>query len=147
AFLALVLPILGIGVFPAVVVLFLYSLLPILRNTYTGIKNVNRAYIEAGKGMGMSDWELLFMVRLPLALPIIIAGIRVSTIYILSWATLSALIGAGGLGDLIFSGIVTYDFYLIAAGTIPTALLALIASGAMNRIEYSLTPRGLRVSN
>ena len=88
----------------------------------------------------MSDWELLFMVRLPLALPIIIAGIRVSTIYILSWATLSALIGAEARRPYLQRHR-DLRFYLIAAGTIPTALLALIASGAMNQIEYSLTAR------
>lgn len=144
ALLALLLPLLGIGVMPAVVVLFLYSLLPILRNSYTGIQNVSHTYLEAGRGMGMNYWELLFMVRLPLALPVILTGIRISAVYILSWATLSALIGAGGLGDLIFAGIQTYDPNMILAGAIPTALLALLTSRAISRIENVLTPAGLR---
>ncbi|MDD2420732.1 MAG: ABC transporter permease [Heliobacteriaceae bacterium] len=144
AFLALVLPLLGVGVLPALVVLFLYSLLPILRNTYTGIRNIDAAYLEAGLGMGMNSRQLLFMVKLPLALPVIIAGIRLSTVYIISWATLSALIGAGGLGDLILTGIQTYDLNFILAGTIPTAVLALLAGSLINRLELSLTPRGLR---
>jgi len=144
AFLALLLPLLGIGLVPAMVVLFLYSLLPILRNTFTGIRNVDSAYLEAGRGMGMNNRQLLFMVRLPIALPVILAGIRISTVYIISWATLSALIGAGGLGDLIYTGIQTYDLNFILAGTIPTALLALLAGWVLNRLEYSLTPRGIR---
>ena len=88
-------------------VLFLYSLLPILTNTYTGIKGVSPALVEAGMGMGMSPRQLLFMVKLPLAFPVIIAGIRIASVYIVSWATLAAFVGGGGLGDPILTGIMT----------------------------------------
>lgn len=135
AFFGFVLPFLGVGATPALVVLFFYSLLPILRNTYTGIRGVERSYIEAGLGMGMGARQLLALVVLPLAFPVIMSGIRISTVYIISWTTLSALIGAGGLGDLILGGIATYDAYLIAAGTIPVALLAVLASLFLGWIE------------
>ncbi|MDI6906531.1 MAG: ABC transporter permease [Thermoanaerobacterales bacterium] len=139
------LPILGIGFFPAMVVLFLYSLLPILRNTYTSLKGVSPALIEAGKGMGMSNCQLLVMVKLPLALPVIMTGIRISSIYIISWATFAAFIGAGGLGDLIVTGIQTMDLYFILAGAIPTALLALVTGWVLGLLERAVTPRGLRI--
>lgn len=145
AFLGLMLPLLGIGFKPAIFVLFLYSLLPILRNTYSGIKGIEPAYLEAGRGMGMNPRQLLFMVKLPLALPVIMAGIRISTVYIISWATLAALIGAGGFGDLIFTGIQTYDMNFILAGTIPAALLALVIGWLLSLVENKVTPRGLKV--
>ncbi|HBV98370.1 MAG TPA: choline ABC transporter permease [Desulfotomaculum sp.] len=144
AFFGFVLPILGIGILPAMSVLFLYSLLPILRNTYTGIREVDPALIEAGRGMGMNSRQLLFMVKLPVALPVIMAGIRISTVYIISWTTIAALIGAGGLGDLIWGGMNVYDIWLIVAGTIPAALLALLAGFTLGRLEKTVTPRGLK---
>jgi osmoprotectant transport system permease protein len=144
AFFGFTLPVLGIGVLPAMVVLFLYSLLPILRNTYTGIREVPGELIEAGRGMGMNDRQLLFMVKLPMALPVIMAGLRISSVYIISWATIAALIGAGGLGDLIWGGMNVYDIWLILAGTIPAALLALLAGFTLGRLEKAVTPRGLR---
>jgi osmoprotectant transport system permease protein len=146
AFFGFVLPVLGIGILPAMSVLFLYSILPILRNTYTGIREVPPALIEAGRGMGMSNWQLLFMVKLPMALPVIMAGIRISTVYIISWATIAALIGAGGLGDLIWGGMNVYDIWLIIAGTIPAALLALLAGFTLGKLEKAVTPRGLRAN-
>ncbi|WP_258359950.1 ABC transporter permease [Moorella sulfitireducens] len=144
AFFGFVLPFLGIGVVPAMTVLFLYSLLPILRNTYTGIREVNPAYLEAGIGMGMNRRQLLTWIQFPLAFPVIMSGIRVSTVYIISWATLSALIGAGGLGDPILAGIHTYDAKLIIAGALPAAILALLVSWLLGLVEYAVTPRGLR---
>lgn len=146
AFFGFMLPILGIGVVPAMTVLFLYSVLPILRNTYTGIKEVPPALMEAGRGMGMDKWQLLFMVKLPMALPVIMAGVRISTVYIISWATIAALIGAGGLGDLIWGGMNVYDMGLIVAGTIPAALLALLAGALIGYLEKAVTPRGLRAN-
>jgi osmoprotectant transport system permease protein len=143
-FFALLIPILGIGVQPALTVLFLYSLLPILRNTYIGLRSVDPALIDASRGQGMTSWEILYMVELPLTAPIIVAGIRLSAIYLVSWATIAALIGAGGLGDLIFSGIDSYDTNLLLAGAIPTALLALILGFIFGRIRRLVTPRGLR---
>ncbi|GBF32552.1 osmotically activated L-carnitine/choline ABC transporter [Desulfocucumis palustris] len=144
AFLGFVLPVLGIGTLPAMTVLFIYSVLPILRNTYTAIKEVNPALLEAGTGMGMTARELLFMVKLPMALPVIMSGIKISTVYIISWTTFSALIGAGGLGDLIYGGMNVYDLGLIVAGTIPAALLAILAGSILGRLERAVKPRGLR---
>lgn len=144
AFLGLFLPIMGIGVLPSMTVLFLYSLLPILRNTYTGIKGVSPALVEAGKGMGMNPFQLLVMVKLPIAFPVIIAGVRIASVYIVSWATLAAFIGGGGLGDPILTGIQTADINFILMGAIPAALLALFAGWFLGMIEKMVTPRGLR---
>lgn len=144
AFLGLFLPLMGIGVAPSMTVLFLYSLLPILTNTYTGIKGVSPALVEAGMGMGMSPGQLLFMVKLPLAIPVIIAGIRIASVYIVSWATLAAFIGGGGLGDPILTGIMTADINFILMGAIPAALLALTAGWILGIVERLATPRGLR---
>ena len=127
--------ILGIGFWPSTAVLFLYSLLPILRNTYTGITGVDEKYIKAARGMGMSRTQIMTKVQIPLALPVIISGIRLSTIYIISWATLSAFIGAGGLGDLIWMGLQSYNFNLVLCGAIPATLLALAASGLLTFAE------------
>ena len=134
----------GIGMLPALVVLSLYAILPILRNTYTGIIQVDRGYIEAARGIGMTQAQVLFRVELPLALPAIISGIRISVVYILSWATLAGLIGAGGLGDLIWTGLSTYNTSYILAGAVPSAILALAASGLIGFAQRALTPRGLR---
>ncbi len=120
--------IMGIGFLPATTVLFIYSLLPIMRNTYTGIKGVDEKYIKAAKGMGMSRMQRMTKIQIPLALPVIIAGVRLSSIYIISWATLSAFIGAGGLGDLIWMGLQSYNFNLVLCGAIPATLLAFAAS-------------------
>lgn len=125
---------LGIGYVPAVAVLFLYSLLPILRATYTGIKEVSPKCIKAARGMGMSRTQMLRQVQLPLALPSIITGIRLSTIYIISWATLAAFIGGGGLGDLIWMGLQTYNFGLVLCGAIPATILSLVVSAALNLV-------------
>ncbi len=144
AFLGLLLPLMGIGVLPAITALFLYSLLPILTNTYAGIKGVNPAFVEAGVGMGMSQTQLLFMVKLPIALPIIIAGIRIASVYIISWATLAAFIGGGGLGDPILTGIQTADINFILLGAIPAALLALFFGWILGFFEQLVTPRGLK---
>lgn len=134
----------GIGMFPALVVLSLYAILPILRNTYTGIVQVDAAYIEAAKGIGMTPMQILFKVELPLSLPAIVSGIRISTVYILSWATLAGLIGAGGLGDLIWTGLSTYNIQYILAGAVPSAILAFVASSLIGMAQRALTPRGLR---
>lgn len=144
AFFALVLPFLGIGLLPALLVLFLYSLLPILRNTYVGLRTVDPALIDVSRGLGMTSWERLLWVELPLTAPIIVAGIRLATIYLISWATVAALIGAGGLGNLIFSGIDNINSALILLGAIPTALLALVAGILFGQVQRWVTPRGLR---
>lgn len=140
ALLGFMIPLLGIGIVPAIVALFLYSLLPILRNTYTGIQGVDAALIEAGFGMGMTTYQLLFMVELPLALPIIMAGVRTAAVTIIGVATLASLIGAGGLGDLIFGGIAMANNNMIFAGAIPAAILAIISDTLLGQVEGRLTP-------
>lgn len=136
----------GIGMLPAVTVLTLYAILPILRNTYTGIIEVDKSYTEASRGIGMTNMQTLFKVEIPIALPTIITGIRLSTVYIVSWATLAGLIGAGGLGDLIWTGLSTYNTKYILAGAVPSAILAFILNGLIGLLERILTPRGLRRS-
>ena len=134
----------GTGTLPALVVLSVYSILPILRNTYTGITGVDAAIMEAGKGIGMTKTQILFKVQFPLATASIISGIRISTVYIVSWATLAGLIGAGGLGDLIWTGLSTYNTNYILAGAIPSAALAFLFSGLIGLLQRLITPRGLR---
>lgn len=144
-FFALVIPFLGIGTQPAIAVLFLYSLLPILRNTYIGLSSVNASLIDAARGQGMTSWEILTMVELPLAAPIIVTGIRLAATYLVSWATLAALIGAGGLGNLIFAGISSYDPSMLMAGAIPAAVLALVIGLLFGSVRRLVTPRGLKM--
>lgn len=145
ALLAFMIPVLGIGWQPALAALFLYALLPILRNTYTGITGVDRAMIEAGRGMGMTPHQLLFKVELPLAFRVIMSGVRVSTVLIIGWATLAAFVGGGGLGELIMTGFAMVSSAHILLGGVPVTLLALLADWGLGRLEYRLTPRGLRL--
>jgi len=126
ALLGFMIPLLGIGAKPAIAALFLYSLLPIIRNTYTGITKVDAAIKEAAKGMGMSGMQSLFKIELPLAMPVIFSGIRIATVINVGVATLAAYIAAGGLGEFIFGGIALNNTNMILAGAIPAALLAII---------------------
>ncbi|HWQ41829.1 MAG TPA: ABC transporter permease [Desulfosporosinus sp.] len=142
ALLGIMIPLFGIGFLPAVIALTIYGLLPILRNTYTGIISVDQAAIEAGKGMGMTPRQILFMVEIPLALPIIMAGIRTATVLIIGVATIATLIGSGGLGDLIYRGIAMASTELILAGAIPAAILALVFDFGLKKIEDRVTPKG-----
>ena len=135
----------GIGVRTATVVLVFYALLPILRNTYTGIIGVDPAIREAALGMGLTDRQLLLRVEIPLALPVIFVGLRVATVVSVGVATIAAYIGAGGLGELIFRGINMVDDRLILAGAVPAALFALAADWILGRAERQLTPAGLKV--
>jgi len=122
----------------AILALTLYSLLPIIRNTYAGIVGVDRAVVEAGRGMGLTDRQLLFRVELPLALGVIIAGVRVATVISVGVATIAAAIGAGGLGEYIFRGLAMVNNNLILAGAVPAAALALLADLSLGLIERSL---------
>jgi osmoprotectant transport system permease protein len=131
----------GIGARTAIVALVVYALLPIVRNTYTGIAGVDPAVREAGRGMGMTDRELLTMVELPLAAGVILAGIRVATVVSVGTATIAAAIGAGGLGVYIFRGVAMVNDVLILAGALPAALLALLADGLLGMVERRLAWR------
>jgi len=145
ALLGFMIPLFGIGVRTAVVALFLYSLLPIIRNTFTGIRDVDKSILEAAKGMGMTDLQILFKVQLPLALSVIMAGIRTSTVINVGTATLAAFIGAGGLGDFIFLGISRNIDALVLLGAIPAAVLALLFDFLLGLLERLTVPRGLKI--
>jgi osmoprotectant transport system permease protein len=134
----------GIGRVPAIIALFLYSLLPIIRNTFAGISGVDPAVREAARGMGMTNWQMLKEVEFPLALSVIIAGLRVATVISIGTATIAAAIGAGGLGTYIFRGLRTIDRTLILAGAVPAAIMALGADFALGWVEKSLAPGGER---
>jgi osmoprotectant transport system permease protein len=151
ALFGLMLPILsvvgqGLGKVPAVIALVLYSQLPIIRNTYVGIKNVPPELVEAGKGMGMNKWTRLKEVEIPLAVPVIIAGLRTATVMNIGIAAIAAYIGAGGLGVFIQQGIARAYSEMIIAGALLVALLAVFADAGMALLERSLTPRGMRIT-
>ncbi|WP_025729364.1 ABC transporter permease [Atopobacter phocae] len=141
ALLALMIPLFGVGKLPAILALFIYSLLPILRNTYLGMENVSSALKDAAKGMGLSVKQSLFKVELPMALPVIMSGVRLSAVYVIAWAALASYIGAGGLGDFIFNGLNLYKTDLIIGGTIPVIILALVADYLLGRLENRLSPQ------
>ena len=124
----------------AILALTLYALLPLISNTYTGIKGVDRAVVEAGRGMGMTDRQLLWQVELPLALSVIIAGVRVATVISIGLATIAAAIGAGGLGEYIFRGLAMVNNQVILAGAIPAAALAILADVSLGWLEKRLSP-------
>jgi osmoprotectant transport system permease protein len=138
ALFGLLIPVVGIGSVPAMIALTLYSLLPIIRNTYTGIMGVDPAVREAGRGMGMTDWQLLTKVELPLAMAVILAGVRVAAVIAVGIATISAAIGAGGLGVFIFRGIAVVNNDLIFAGAFPAAAIALAADLSIGLLENRL---------
>lgn len=146
ALLTLMIPLIGVGQLPAIVALFIYSLMPIMRNTYAGIQSVDEGMVDAAKGMGMTTIQLLQKVELPQAAPIIMAGIRLSTTYVIAWTTLASFIGAGGLGDFIFNGLNLYIPELIIGGTIPVTMIALLADFLLSRLEQKVTPINLRES-
>jgi osmoprotectant transport system permease protein len=125
----------------AILALTLYALLPLIRNTYVGIKGVDPAVVEAGRGMGMTNPQLLWQVQLPLALGVIIAGVRVATVILVGLATIAAAIGAGGLGEYIFRGLAMVDNRVILAGAVPAALMALLADVGLGWLEKRLSPR------
>lgn len=144
AILAFFIPLFGVGKVPAIIALFFYSVLPILRNTYIGINDLDKTLLEAGRGLGMSGWERIRYVELPLAIPVIMAGIRLSIVYLIGWATLASYIGAGGLGDYIFSGLNLYQPEYIIAGAVPVTILALLTDLLLGRIEEWAIPTGMK---
>ncbi len=125
----------------AILALTLYALLPIIRNTYAGIRGVDAAVIEAGKGMGLTESQLLFQVELPLAVSVILSGVRIAVVISVGLATIAAAIGAGGLGEFIFRGLAMVDDRVILAGAIPAAILALLADFGVGWLERRLRPR------
>jgi len=135
AVLILMVPLVGIGTTPAILAVVLRAVLPLIKNTYTGIVEVSSAVIESGRGMGMTERQILFKVQLPLAMPVILAGVRSGIIMAVGLATLGAAIGAGGLGDLIFAGIALRNDQQLLAGAIPVALLAIALDGLCGLIE------------
>ena len=135
AMLGILLPLLGVGLVPAIVALFLYSLMPVLRNTYAGFNSIDQGVIQSAIGMGYSPTQRLLQIELPLAIPYIMSGIRLTTVYIINWATLATLIGAGGLGEPIISGLGVYDKPLIFAAAALSMLLALAADFLLGLLE------------
>lgn len=130
----------GIGNDNAICALFLYAMLPVLQNTYTGIRNVDKSTVQAAKGMGMTNIQILIKVQLPLAMPVIISGVRVASVWIIGTAALAAAIGGGGLGRLIFSGLSLIRDEVIFAGALPATLLALITDFGLKRFQKYFTP-------
>lgn len=145
AFLIAALPLLGTGDPPALVALIVLGIPPILLNTYTGIRGIDPATIDAAKGMGMTIRQILTRIQVPLVLPVLAAGIRTAAIQIIATATLASYIGAGGYGVYIVNGVKLFDNTQILAGAIPVALLAMIIEVLMSWLQYLLTPTGLQV--
>jgi osmoprotectant transport system permease protein len=137
-------PLLGVGVVPALAALFLYTIYPILRNTFTGVRGAAPDAVEAARALGMSGRQILWYVRLPLAAPVIMAGVRTAAVIGVGTATLAAFIGAGGLGDPIVSGLALSDVRMILFGAIPAALLAIVIDLMLALIERMVTPAPLR---
>lgn len=145
AVLALMLPIMGIGFRPSLFALTILAILPIFLNTLVGIQSVDAATIDAAKGMGASDLQILRLVELPLAIPFMFAGIQTAVVQSIAMATLAAYIGGGGFGDWILQGLAVRNFPILLAGAVPVALLAMIAEVVMGRIRKMLVPKGLTV--
>jgi len=144
ALLAFLIPLFGVGMKPALAALCMYSLLPVVLNTFTGIRSVDPKHLENGRAFGMTKSQLLFRVVLPLASPTILAGIKTATIVSIGTATLAALVGAGGYGAPIVSGLSLNDVPTILTGAVPAALMALIAYGLFELLGIALIPVGLR---
>lgn len=133
------------NIYPTVIVaLSVYAMFPVLKNTYTGILGVEGKYIEAAKGCGMSSLQALVKVELPLAMPTIIGGLRMSMVYTVSWAVLAAMIGLGGLGTFIYQGVQSSNNALILLGAVPAALLAFLLGGLIDLLQKHVVPKGLR---
>ncbi|MDO9228671.1 MAG: ABC transporter permease [Syntrophales bacterium] len=144
ALFGILIPFIGIGLKPTLIALILYSQLALIRNTFVGIIHIDPSIREAGKGMGMSNWQFLRMVEIPVALPVIMAGIRTAAVMNIGTATIAAYIGAGGLGWLIFRGIASVNSDQIIAGAVPVILLAVGVDYLFILLERALTPAGLR---
>lgn len=137
---------LWLGMVPATVIaaLSIYAMFPVLKNTYTGLLGVESKYIEAARGCGMSPMQSLFKVELPLAMPTVMAGLRMAAIYTVSWAVLASMIGMGGLGDFVYQGTSSNNNTLILLGAIPAAILAIGFGSLIDWLQRKITPRGMR---
>lgn len=144
AILGFLIPFIGIGSAPAITMVVLYSMLPIIKNTYTGITNINPDTLEAAKGLGMTNGQTLRLIKIPLAMPVIMAGIRMAAVTAVGLMTIAAFVGAGGLGYLVYSGIQTVDNYLVLFGAIPAAILALLIDFITGKIEDATMPNGIK---
>ena len=127
-----------------IVALSVYAMFPVLKNTYTGILGVEEKYMEAARGCGMSPLQALLRMELPLAMPTIIAGLRMAAIYTVAWTVLAAMIGRGGLGTFVYQGVASNNNTLILLGAIPAAILAILFGAVIDRFQRKVTPRGLR---
>ncbi|MFL5626631.1 MAG: ABC transporter permease [Ktedonobacteraceae bacterium] len=145
AFLAAVWPFLGFGFVPSLVALTVLGIPPILLNTYTGIRGIDPATIEAARGMGMTTWQIITRIQAPLVLPIIAAGVRTSAVQIVATATLAAITGGGGYGEYIYLGLREFDNTALLAGALPVTLLAILVELSLAWLQRALTPAGLRV--
>jgi osmoprotectant transport system permease protein len=145
AVLGLMLPLLGTGFVPSLFALTIRAVLPIFLNGYIGIRSTDRAIVDAARGMGTSDAQLLLMVELPLASPVLFAGIKTATVQNIGLATLAAFIGGGGLGDLILQGMAMVDPPVLLAGAVPVALLAIVAEVGLGRLQRVVVPVGLQI--
>lgn len=143
AMFALLIPLVGIRDRNAIIALFLYALLPIIKNTYIGIRNVDPSVIEAARGMGMSRMQILYRVQTPLAVPVIMGGVRIATVTGIGIATIATLIGAGGLGTLIYQGIGMMNYPMMISGAIAAALLALLTDFILGLLEKKMTSKGI----
>ena len=144
ALFGLLVPLIGIGSKTALIALVIYALLPIIRNTYAGLTGADESIIEAGRGMGMTPNQILKKIELPIALPVIMAGIRTATVLTVGIATLATFVGAGGLGDVIYRGLQSYNNALVLAGAIPVALLAIMFDFLLKWVEKKVTPKGIK---
>ena len=124
--------------------LSVYAMFPVLKNTYAGILSVEQKYVEAARGCGMSTLQTLIKVEIPLAIPTIMAGLRMATIYTVSWAVLASMIGLGGLGNFVYQGVDSNNNTLILLGAVPAAMLAIVLGAVVDRIQKKITPGGLR---
>ena len=145
AFLVVVLPYLGLGFTPALIALTILGVPPILINTYTGIRGIDPSTIDAARGMGMTLWQIIARIQTPLVSPIIAAGIRTAATQIIATATLAGIIGAGGYGEYIYSGLYQLDNVQILAGAFPVAILAIVVEILLSQVQRVLTPEGLRI--
>jgi len=145
AILLLFVPTLGIGFLPAIISLILLGIPPILLNTYTGIRGVDPATIEAARGMGMTNWQIATRIQAPLVTPLVAAGIRTSSVQIVATATLAAFIGAAGFGDYIVDGLNVLNYTELVVGAVSVAILAILVEVFMGWLQSALTPEGLKV--